>query len=85
MVAAFTLSVIPVYSAAQDKININTAGVEELMKLKKIGPAIAALIIEHRTANGPFKSIEEIKNIKGIGEKTFELIKDNLTVGTLQE
>jgi DNA uptake protein and related DNA-binding proteins len=66
IVVTFTLSVIPVYSAAQDnKININTAGVEELMKLKKIGPAIAALIIEHRTANGPFKNIEEIKNIQG--------------------
>jgi competence protein ComEA helix-hairpin-helix repeat region len=86
MVITFTLSVIPVYSAAQDnKIDINTAGVEELIKLEKIGPAIAERIIEYRAANGPFKKIEDLTNVKGIGEKTVELIKDKLTVGTLPE
>ena len=86
MVITFTLAVIPVYSAAQDnKIDINTAGVEDLIKLEKIGPAIAERIIEYRTANGPFKKIEDLTNVKGIGEKTLELIKDKLTVGTLPE
>jgi competence protein ComEA len=86
MVITFTLSVIPVYSAAQDnKININTAGVEDLIKLEKIGPAYAKRIVEYREKYGPFKKIEDLTNVKGIGEITLELIKDKLTVGTLPE
>lgn len=86
MVIALTLAVIPIYSTAQDnKIDINTAGTEDLIKLEKIGPALAERIIEYREANGPFKNIEEIKNVKGIGEKTFEMIKDKITVGTIPE
>jgi competence protein ComEA len=86
MVITFTLAVIPVYSAEQDnKININTADVEDLIKLEKIGPVIANRIIEYREKYGPFKKIEDLTNIKGIGEKTLVLIKDKLTVGTLPE
>lgn len=64
-----------------DKININTASAEELDKLPNIGPARAADIISYREQNGGFKSIEEIKNIKGIGDKYFEDMKDLITVG----
>lgn len=64
-----------------DKININTASAEELDKLPNIGPARAADIISYREQNGGFKSIEEIKEIKGIGDKSFEKIKDLITVG----
>jgi competence protein ComEA len=63
------------------KVNINAATVEELDTLPGIGPAIAQRIIDYRTANGPFKSIEEIKNVAGIGDATFEKIKDRITVG----
>ncbi|HLB49702.1 MAG TPA: helix-hairpin-helix domain-containing protein [Anaerolineales bacterium] len=61
-------------------ININTATQAELESLPRIGPAIAQRIIEYRTLNGPFTSIEQIKNVKGIGEATFNAIKDFITV-----
>lgn len=65
---------------AGGKININTATVEELETLPGIGPTYAQRIIEYRQEKGPFKSIEEIKNVQGIGEATFEKFKDMITV-----
>jgi len=62
-------------------ININTASQSELEKLPNIGPAKARAIIEYREKNGKFRRIEEIKNVKGIGQKIFEKIKDLITVG----
>jgi len=62
------------------KININTASISELDSLPGIGEAYAKRIIEYREANGPFRSIEEIKNVAGIGEKRFESIKDLIKV-----
>lgn len=62
------------------KININTATAEELDTLSGIGPAYAKRIIDYRTANGGFKSIDQIQEIKGIGPKTFEKIKDQITI-----
>lgn len=64
-----------------DKINLNTADAEELDKLPGIGPARAADIIAYREQNGGFKNIEEIKEIKGIGDKSFEDLKDLITIG----
>ena len=63
------------------KININTALTEELDTLPGIGPAFAQRIVEYREANGPFKSIEEITNVSGIGDATFQKLKDCITVG----
>lgn len=62
------------------KINLNTAGKEELMELPGIGEARAGDIIEYRQQYGSFSSIEEIMNISGIGEKMFEKIKDDIEV-----
>ncbi|WPX09957.1 helix-hairpin-helix domain-containing protein [Anaerocellum danielii] len=67
-------------SAGGGKININTATKEELKTLDRIGDKLAERIIEYRQKHGPFKSIEEIKNVNGIGEKIFESIKDSITV-----
>jgi competence protein ComEA len=67
--------------AATGQININTASVEELDKLPGIGPAIAKAIIDYRTTNGPFKQIEDINDVKGIGDALFEKIKAQITVG----
>jgi competence protein ComEA len=64
-----------------EKVNINTAGVDELVALPGIGKAYAERIIEYRQKNGPFKRIEDILNVRGIGEKTFERIRDRLTLG----
>jgi competence protein ComEA len=67
--------------AVTGKININQADLAELDKIPGIGPARAADIINYRQSHGGFKTIEEIKNIKGIGDKTFESMKDLISVG----
>jgi comEA protein len=67
--------------ADDQKININTASLEELQKLPRIGPKIAQRVIDYRKANGSFKKVEEIMKVKGIGEKTFNRLKDLITVG----
>ena len=64
-----------------NKININTSDASQLDKIPGVGPARAADIINYRESHGNFKSIEEIKNIKGIGDKTFESMKDLITIG----
>jgi competence protein ComEA len=63
------------------KININAASAEELDTLPGIGPAFAQRIIDYREVNGPFKSIEEITLVSGIGDATFDKIKDLITIG----
>jgi len=65
---------------AAEKVNLNSATVEQLQALPGIGPAIAKNIVEHRTKVGKFSRIEEIINVKGIGEKKFQKIKDRLIV-----
>jgi comEA protein len=66
--------------ASTEKINLNSATVEQLESLPGIGPAMAKTIVEHRTKVGKFNRIEEIMKVKGIGEKKFQKIKDRLTV-----
>ncbi len=61
-------------------ININTATRDELVALPGIGPAKAQAILDHRKAHGPFKSVEELKDVKGIGAKRFEKLKPELAV-----
>ncbi len=62
------------------KVNINTANATELQTVSGIGPAKAKKIIDYRTSNGPFKSIDDLTKISGIGEKTLESLKDSLCV-----
>ena len=62
------------------RVNINTARESELMTLPGVGPVYVKRIIVYREKNGPFKSVEEIKRIKGIGEKTFLKMKRYLTI-----
>ncbi|WHY76196.1 helix-hairpin-helix domain-containing protein [Neobacillus sp. WH10] len=67
-------------SQNQGKININKANEQELQNLPGIGPAKAAAIVEYRNASGPFKVVEDLKSISGIGEKTFDKLKDLIVV-----
>ncbi len=60
------------------KLNLNTTTQEELERLPGIGPALAKRIIDYRYEKGGFDSIEEIKNVKGIGKKIFAEIKEHL-------
>jgi len=62
-------------AAKADLINVNTADLETLMKLPRVGPVIGQRIIDFREEHGGFKSLEEVMNVKGIGEKTFERLK----------
>jgi competence protein ComEA len=66
--------------AALAAINLNTATVEELVALPGIGPAKAQAILDYRKEHGAFKSVEELKDVKGIGAKRFEKLKGELTV-----
>lgn len=67
-------------SSSSDLININTADEKELQRIKGIGPALAGRIIEYRESHGVFKSIDEIKKVRGIGDKTFEKMRDQIKV-----
>jgi competence protein ComEA len=62
-------------------INLNTATAAELEKLPGIGQKVAARIVEYRQKNGPFKKVEELMNVQGIGEKSFLQFRGQLTVG----
>ena len=66
--------------AAAPLVNLNTATAADLAKLPGIGPAVAARILEYRQKNGGFKKIEELMNVKGIGEKTFLKLKPLVTI-----
>lgn len=63
-----------------DKVNINTANQTELETLPGVGTATASKIINYRNQNGKFKSIDDLKNVKGIGDSKFESIKENICI-----
>ena len=67
-------------TTTSDKININTADSSSLQEIPGVGPATADKIIQYRDANGRFHSIEDIRNVSGIGDKTFEKMKDKICV-----
>ena len=79
-IAIAIMWVLPLWAGNTDKVNLNTASVEELMQLKRIGPKLAARIVEYRESNGPFKQPEDIMKVKGIGPKTWELNKDRIAI-----
>jgi competence protein ComEA len=62
-------------------ININTASITDLQKLPGIGAKTAGRVIEYRQKNGPFKKVEELMNVRGVGEKSFLKLKDQISVG----
>ncbi|MGB9721155.1 MAG: ComEA family DNA-binding protein [bacterium] len=90
----FILIIINVFSYAKSKTNekgyvalieegtrqisINDAGAEELEMLPGIGPSLAQKIVDYRSQNGRFEKIDDIKKVKGVGEKLFERIKPYL-------
>ncbi|MFO7691586.1 MAG: helix-hairpin-helix domain-containing protein [Vicinamibacterales bacterium] len=89
--AALTVAAPSAASAAQEKsqdakaapaqvVNLNTAPADQLERLPGVGPATAARIVEYRQKNGGFKKIEELMNVRGIGEKAFLKMKSQVTV-----
>ena len=65
-------------------VDINTAGLEELDALAGIGPVLAQRIIDYRTEHGPFQSVDELLEVKGIGEKTLEKFREDIVIGAAE-
>jgi competence protein ComEA len=79
LILALTLTAVPAF-AAERQVNINEADANQLALLPRVGPALAGRIIEFRDENGKFKQPQDIMLVRGIGEKTFELMKPFLAV-----
>jgi competence protein ComEA len=67
-------------AGAAAKVNLNTATAADLDTLPRIGPAMAQRILDYRTAEGRFSSIDDLRSVTGIGEKTFAALKDLITI-----
>lgn len=78
LLLAFSLSTFAAFAA--DKININTASADELQLLDGVGPSTANAIVQYREQNGAFASVEDLVNIKGIGEKKVASLSEQVTV-----
>ena len=63
------------------RINLNTAGVDQLLSLNGIGQVKAKAIVDYRQQNGPFRSVEDVVKVPGIGRVTYEKIRSSITVG----
>jgi competence protein ComEA len=70
----------PVLAADQQSVNVNTADLEELMTLDRVGEAYAKRIVAYREKNGPFKSTKDLLLVKGIGPKILEANQDRIKV-----
>jgi len=71
----------PTVSGAQEKVvNINTASVEQLTLLPRVGGVVAQRIVDFRDKNGRFKSLEDLMLVQGVGEKTFELLRPHISI-----
>ncbi len=81
MAILIPLLLIPMVKGEEiPKIDLNTATLSQLNSLPGIGPVIAERILELREKSGPFKRIEDLMNVRGIGEKKFLKLKDLITV-----
>lgn len=83
LVALFALHFSQAYShagQAEGLVNLNTATAEQLESVPNIGKSKAEAIVQYRKDNGDFKTVEDVKKVKGIGDKLFEKIKDHLTI-----
>ena len=82
IVAALALCSVALAAGAAEgrgQVNLNTATAEQLAYLPRVGPVVAERIVEYREANGGFDSVEDLLLVRGIGEKTFELIEPYVT------
>ena len=77
LVLLAALVAFPAFAA----VNINTASQSELEMVRGVGPAKAKAIVQYREANGGFKSVDELDNVKGFGKATVEKLRSDLTVG----
>ncbi len=81
--AVLTLGTVPTLSAAEenDPIDLNRATARELIQLPGVGEVIAKRIVDFREEHGPFKRVEDLMKVKGIGEKSLEKIRPYIRIG----
>ncbi len=79
-VMVISILMVPVCVMAGEKINLNTATLEDLTKLKGIGPSLGKRVVDYREKYGPFEKKEDLIKVKGVGQKTFDANKDIITV-----
>jgi competence protein ComEA len=72
--------VVPALAADLQKVNLNTATLEELITLDGIGQKVAQRILTFREKNGPFQTPEDLMKVKGVGEKIFEANRDKILI-----
>ncbi len=70
----------PGRTGKESRININKASVEELVELPRVGETVAKRIVGFRQKNGPFKKVEDLKSVRGIGDKVFDKIRPSIRV-----
>ena len=68
-------------SGTDSKVDLNRASLEELQTLPGIGPSLAARIVDYREKHGPFQRVEDLMNVRGIGEKSFLKLRERVTIG----
>lgn len=78
--AALLLSLSVAFAA--DKIDLNSASMQELQSLNGVGPATASAIIKYRESKGSFSNVDELSNVKGIGDKKLQNLSDQVTVSS---
>ena len=74
---------VPPASGDEPVVNINTASAAEIGGLKGIGDAKAKGIVEYREKNGPFKSVDDLRKVHGIGDKLLDKLRSHITVGAV--
>lgn len=80
---ACALASLAAFPAALAAVNLNTATPDELVAVPGIGPSKAQAIVEHRKTHGPFKSVDDLKQVKGFRDKLVERLRPELTVAAL--
>ena len=80
VVFALLLAAAPALAGDGKTVNVNTATVAEFQLLPRIGPAVAARIVDQREKSGPFKSLDDLLLVRGIGEATYEQLKPFLAL-----
>jgi len=79
-IIASTTSLAAADRGAEEKVNINLASVDKLVSLPYVGEILAKRIVDYRSKNGQFRKIEDLKNVKGIGVRVFENLREYITV-----
>jgi competence protein ComEA len=90
LVLAFLFACLPALGAEgkSKMVNVNSADTSQLALLPRVGPSVAQRIVDYRKQNGPFKKLEDLMLVQGIGEKTFQLLKPYVAIAgetTLKE